>query len=293
MEWLQVRVNVGSELAEAVAEVLARFAPRGVVIEAGPEGATATQVAVYAYLPADETLATTRRKVEESLWHLSQIAPIPDPEFTNIAEADWASEWKKQLRVLHIGQRTVIRPSWLPYTARKGEVVIELDPGMAFGTGMHPTTQMCLMSLERHSRPEMQILDLGTGSGILAIAGAKLGASSVLALDTDPQAVQVARQNARLNTVADQVKVSQGSIAQAKGPYDLVMVNILAKVIIQMAGQGLADLITPDSLVVIAGLILDQEEEVTAELARSGLVVSKRQQIEDWVSLEMSRVAQR
>ena len=284
-----MRVDVDCELAEAVAEVLARFAPRGVVIEAGPEGISAKQVAVYAYLPADEHLPRTRRQVEEAIWHLSQIAPIPDPEFTNVAEADWASEWKKQLQVLHIGQRIVIRPSWLPYTARKGEVIIELDPGMAFGTGLHPTTQMCLISLERHTRPGMKLLDLGTGSGILAIAGARMGAHSVLALDTDPQAVDVARQNASLNGVASLVRVAQGSLAQAEGPYDLVLVNILAKVIIQMAGQGLDKLISPSGLLVIAGLIADQEDEVTSELSRAGLAVTSRQQIEDWVSIEMSR----
>ena len=289
MEWLQVRVDVDSELAEAVAEVLARFAPRGVVIEAGPEGVNASQVAVYAYLPVDEHLATTRRQVEEGIWHLSQISHIPEPEFTNIAEADWSSEWKKQLRVLHIGQRMIVRPSWLPYLARKGEVVIELDPGMAFGTGLHPTTQMCLISLERHIQPGMQLLDLGTGSGILAIAGARLGAGSVLALDTDPQAVQIARQNARLNGVADLISVSQGSLAQAEGPYDLVLINILAKVIIQMAGQGLGEIIQPQGIVVIAGLIADQEKEVAAELSKAGLVITDRQQIEDWVSLELSR----
>ncbi len=287
MEWLEVSVQTGSEAAEAVAEVLARFAPRGVAIKAGPEGIGFGPVTVCAYLPAGVNLPQTRRKVEEALWHLGQLLPIPDPIFRPVAETDWAEAWKEHLRVLHIGQRVVVRPSWLSYLPQEGELVIELDPGMAFGTGLHPTTQMCLMALEEHVRPGTRLLDLGTGSGILAIAGAKLGAASVLALDDDPQAVAVARQNVRRNDVADRVRVVEGSLAQADGSFDLVLVNILAKVIVEMAGQGLGERLSPGGLLAAAGLVADQEEEVQAALRQAGLVVSGRRQMDDWVGLEV------
>ncbi len=285
-EWLELSVTVSGEAAEAVAEVLSRYAPDGVAIEAGPEGIAAGPVTVRAYLPVDERLAETRRRAEEGLWHLGQILPIPDPTFRRIAETDWAEAWKAQLRILHIGQRIVVRPSWLPYSPAEGEIVIELDPGMAFGTGLHPTTQICLLALEEHIRPAMRVLDLGTGSGILAIAAARLGAASVLALDNDPQAVAVAQQNVRHNGVADRVEVLPGSLDQASGRYELIVVNILAQVIIEMLAAGLGTRLTEGGLLVLAGLLLEQEGEVIAALRRAGLTVRRRRQVEDWVGLE-------
>jgi ribosomal protein L11 methyltransferase len=293
MEWLEVSVLASSETAEAVAEVLARFAPSGVAIQAGPEGIGAGPVTVRAYVAAGPDVDEIRHRICESVWHLGQILPIPEPTFRCVAETDWAEAWKAHLQVLKIGQRIVVRPSWLEYSPRPNEVVIELDPGMAFGTGLHPTTQMCLMALEEHVRRETRLLDLGTGSGILAIAGAKLGARPVVALDNDPQAVTVARQNARRNGVMDQISVAEGSLAEASGTFDLILVNILAKVIVHMAGQGLAERLRPNGILVVAGLIEDQEEEVRAALRGAGLTLIGRRQMEDWVALEASPGARR
>jgi ribosomal protein L11 methyltransferase len=289
MEWLEVSVRASGEEAEAVAEVLSRFAPHGVAIEAGPQGIGSGSVRVCAYLPADGHLPQARRQVEEALWHLGQILPIPKPAFRPVAETDWAKVWKKHLRVLHIGRRLVVRPSWLPYRPQRDEVVITLDPGLAFGTGLHPTSQMCLLALEEHARPGMRLLDLGTGSGILAIAGAKLGAGPVLALDNDPQAVSVARENVGRNGVAGRVRVDEGSLAQADSLFDLVLVNILAKVIVEMARQGLSERLAPGGLLVAAGLVEEQEPKVDEALRQAGLVLAGRRQAEDWVALEFSR----
>lgn len=289
MDWLEVSVETTGEGAEAVAEVLSRFAPRGVALETGPEGFGAGVVAVRAYIPADDQLPQTRRRVEEALWHLGQILPIPPPSFRIVAETDWAEAWKQHLTVLHVGRRLVIRPSWLPYTPAEGEVVVELDPGMAFGTGTHPTTQMCLLALEDWMRPGARVLDLGTGSGILAIVAAKLGAGRVLALDTDPQAVGVARENVYRNRVADRVRVARGSLAQAVGRFDVVVVNILARVLIEMAEQGLARRLAREGRLIVAGLLAGQEEEVRDAFQRAGLAVVGRRQVEDWVALEAVR----
>lgn len=285
MEWLEVSVAVENEAAEAVADVLSRYAYHGVVIEAGPDSWNAGPVIIRAYLPADDQLGVNKRSVEEALWHLGQIRPIPAPTFRPVAEADWAEAWKEQLSVLHVGRRIVIRPSWRDYEPAPGDVVIQLDPGMAFGTGLHPTTQMCLVALEELLCPEAEVLDLGTGSGILAIAAAKLGAGRLLALDNDPVVVKVARDNVATNGVQGIVSVRCGSLAEAPGRYDLVMVNILARVIVEMMQEGLATRVRSGGNLIAAGIIADQEPEVIAALEGEGLTLAARQQRDDWVCL--------
>jgi ribosomal protein L11 methyltransferase len=285
MEWLEVSVTVENEAAEVVAEVLSRYVYRGVAIEAGPEGWNAGPVVVRAYLPADDQLQATKRRIEEALWHLGQIRPIPAPTFRPVAEEDWAEAWKERLDVLRIGQHVVIRPSWREYVPEPEDVVVQLDPGMAFGTGLHPTTQMCLAALEELTRPETTVLDLGTGSGILAIAAARLGAGRVLAVDNDPVAVKTARGNVVSNGVQGTVSVVYGSLADVPGSYDLVVVNILARVIVEMMQEGLANRVRPGGRLITAGIIADQEPEVVAALEQKRLALVERRQTGDWVCL--------
>jgi len=290
MGWLEVSVQVDSETAEAVAEVLSRYAyHRGVAIEWQPENAPGGPVFVRAYLPMDADTDLKRQRVREALWHLGQIAPIPEPKFQPIVEVDWSETWKKHMPVLQIGERIVIRPSWLEYTPRPSDIVIQLDPGMAFGTGLHPTTQLCLRALEREPISGGNVLDLGTGTGILSIAAAKLGARSVLAVDNDPIAVQVARENVAENQVADLVTLRQGELAAAPGEYDVVLVNILARVILDMVDNGLVKHIRPGGFLIAAGLLEEQEREVRVAFEEEGFVQQDRQQIKDWVSLVARR----
>ena len=285
MGWLEVSVTVRNEAAESVAEVLSRFAHRGVVIEAGPDGWNAGPVIVRAYLPADDRLRASKRRVEEALWHLGQIQPIPAPSFHPVAEEDWVEIWKERLDVLHVGQRIVIQPSWREFTPVPGDIVIQLDPGMAFGTGLHPTTQMCLTALEEVIQPGADVLDLGTGSGILAIAAAKLGARHVTAVDNDPDATRTARENVAANHVQENVSVIDGSLPEAHGSYDLVVINILARVIVQMAQEGLAERMRPGGTLIAAGVLADQESGVIAALEKARLAVTQRWQMDDWVCL--------
>lgn len=290
-EWLEVSVKVGAETAEAVAEVFSRYAyHRGVVIEAGPGSWSAGPVVVRAYLAVDDELGHKQRRVEEALWHLGQIQPIPDPAFRIVAEAEWADLWKKQLKVLRIGQHIVIRPSWLEYAPQSRDVVVQLDPGMAFGTGLHPTTQLCLLALEEHLRPGMTVLDLGTGSGILAIAAAKLGAERVMAVDSDPQAVDIARDNVAINNVGGMVRVAHGSLTGITECYDLVMVNIVARVIEDLVREGLVTRLRPGGKMVTAGIVADQEPAVAAALNQGGFILAGRRQENDWVSLLAKRI---
>lgn len=313
MEWLEITVNCEPEHAEAVADVLARYAPGGVAIQQNaldlkgdqwsPDGPLEPVAAVRAYLAIEPGLEEKRRQVEEALWHLRQIAAIPEPQFSTVAEEEWANAWKEHFHVTRIGRRFVIKPTWRDYVPQAGDVVIELDPGMAFGTGLHPTTQMCLGALEKHLRAGDRVLDLGTGSGILAIGAAKLGAAACLATDIDPVAVQAARANVAANGVSDRAQVEQGSLAEisnlnpslkrgagsqiSKGDlkFDFLLVNILAKIIIELCGQGLGDVVRPGGLAMFAGLIDTQEADVRQALGRAGFVVLERTQEKDWVGL--------
>lgn len=290
MEWLEVSVEVDHETAEAVAEVLSRYAHRGVVIEGGPDGWHADPVVVRGYLPVSDGLWAQKKRIEEGLWHLGQIRPISDPSFRSVAERDWAEAWKKRLKVLHVGERLVICPSWLDYDPKPDEIIIRLDPGMAFGTGLHPTTQSCLRALESLVRPGTTVLDLGTGSGILAIAAAKLGAESVLALDSERQAVAVARGNLSENDVDECVRVRHGSLADVSGSYDLVAVNILARVIMEMVEEGLSERLRPSGVIIAAGITVDQVSDVIGVFERSDLELVDRRQEGDWVNLVAKRI---
>jgi ribosomal protein L11 methyltransferase len=296
-EWLEVCVMTEAETAEAVSEVMSRYVPNGVAIEqiardiqlGADEGAAAQLepiVAVRAYLPMENDVETKRRQIEEALWHLAQIAHIPEPTFRIVAESDWANAWKEHYHVVHLGDRFVIKPTWREYRAKPNEIVMELDPGMAFGTGLHPTTQMCLAAIEKYARPEMRTLDLGTGSGILAIGAALLGVKSIVGIDNDPLAVKVAAENAALNHVAEQVTVESGSLAEAaQRTYDLIIVNILARVIIDLCEDGLGRVVRSGGLAIFAGLIDTQEYGVREALYAQGLTVIDRLQEKDWVCL--------
>jgi ribosomal protein L11 methyltransferase len=301
MRWLEVSLTVNGEAAEAVADVLTRFAPEGVALEATrletspdtDEARPAGEVLVRAYLPVDATLDVRRAELEQALWHLGQLLPLPAPAFRPVADTDWAESWKANFQPLRLGRRLMIIPAWLDPALEPGVVAIRLDPGMAFGTGTHPTTQLCLLALERHLVPGAPVLDLGTGSGILAIAAARLGSGPVLALDVDPEAVRVAGENTAANGVAGQVRVAQGSLAQVlAGAYGaewlgapLVVANILARIIITLLSEGLAESVAPGGLLVVSGILESQAFEVVAALKIAGLTLVAKEQIDDWVAL--------
>jgi ribosomal protein L11 methyltransferase len=293
-DWLEISVRVDGEAAEAVSELLNRYSRGGAVIEHRlVDGLGAhddvDEMQVKGYIPAEDW--GLKRQIEEALWHLGQLYPIPDPEFAVVGEADWAEAWKAHYGVLHVGQRTAIVPAWQTYDPAPGEVTIVLDPGMAFGTGTHPTTQLCLAALEELPVAGMRVLDLGTGSGILSIAAAKQGAASVRAVDIDPIAVASARENVVANGVAGVVRVDAGSLAESRGTYDLVLVNILSGVIVDLLERGLAGVLRPDGMVIASGIIDDQEADVAGAFEAHGIEVTERRRERDWVALIGRRVA--
>jgi ribosomal protein L11 methyltransferase len=248
---------------------------------------TEASVVVKGYLPADGDLARRRRALRRRLTALALPATVRSRW---LSEEDWAHAWKEFFPVLRVSARLVICPTWRSYRPREGEAAIRLDPGMAFGTGQHPTTLMCLRALEELLRPGMDVLDLGTGSGILALAAAKLGAASVLALDIDPQAAAVARENVRLNGLEAAVQVEEGGLDETpRATFDLAMANISAPVIVEMA-PALAEVLRPGGVLIVAGFSAESAERVSSALARTGLMAERSLADGDWRGLIARRV---
>lgn len=287
LRWTEISVAVDAEAAEAVSALFEQYGEGGAVIEEVPQrqaGPGMVRCVVKAFLPADDQERLQR--LQEALWHLGQIHPLAEPRIRELGPTDWAEAWKSGYQVLKIGRRLRIVPSWIPYEPGPDEVIVTLDPGMAFGTGLHPSTQLCLEALEELIRPGMRILDVGTGSGILAIAAAKLGAAEVLAVDIEGIAVRTARENIHLNGMGDVIKVEQGSVDDVyRGRYDGVLANILAEVLARLA-PDLADHVAPGGWLVSSGIIESHLPAVERAYHVAGLEIVRRWQIDDWLALE-------
>jgi len=298
MSWLEVSLIVDGELAEAVADVLARFAPNGVVTESEvkfldeeDEGTPVGDVAVRAYLPADEALEERRAKLEQALHYLGMIRPLPAPRYRPVADQNWMEAWKAHYQPIPIGMKLIVVPAWLD-SPEAQRILIKIDPGMAFGTGTHPTTQLCLEVLEQYTPPGGEVIDVGCGSGILSIAALKLGAASALGVDIDEAAVRASRENADANDVAvEKFRLGVGSVVEIlAGRFEprqapLVLANILAPVIIRLFEAGLEKLLTPGGVLVLSGILAEQAEAVLSAAKDHGLEMVEKRQMGDWVVL--------
>lgn len=294
-------MRVDGESAEALAEVMGRFGHQGVSLEQvgispdiwdEDEVPPAEQLLLRAYFRDDDSFPGKRRELETALGHMRLMYPMPNPSYSTVREDDWAEAWKAHYQPLRVGMRLLVRPLWVDVDLAPDDIEIALDPGMAFGTGTHPTTQLCLEALEKMAKPALDVLDLGCGSGILAIAAAKLGAGSVLALDIDPIAVQATRDNAAQNGVEQQVVAEQGSlesVISSSRRFDLLAVNILARIILELTGRGLAQVLRPGGIAIFSGIIEGQADDVEAGLRRAGLTPVARRSKGDWVLIEAVR----
>lgn len=294
--WLELSVDAPPEYAEPLSEIFRRYGEGGVAIEQPggfnpDEGETPPapeKVTIKTYLPIDATTQDRRGRIDAGARLIAKLAPVSDLRERVASEDEWRDSWKEFFHPLRIGRRIVILPTWRDCETKPGDAVVHLDPGMAFGTGHHPTTRMCLEALERALSPGDRVLDLGCGSGILSIAAAKLGAASVLGIEIDAVAVRSARANVEMNGVGDRAEIIRGTLPSAKAPpqsFDLALANISARVIVDMAAR-IADCLAPGGTLVASGVIEAHLAGVIAALESAGATVRERTMDGDWAALE-------
>lgn len=283
MKWIEIAVTVRPEAVDLVSSLLCELTGYGVEISSGGPGAPSPEavgsiVHVKGYLPEERAGQSA-----EIIACLSRFVLYP-VEVRELPETDWIRLWRSHYRTFRVGKRLVIRPPWEEYAPLPDDLVITLDPGMAFGCGTHPTTQLCLELLERVVKPGDVVCDVGTGSGILAIAAARLGASRVLGVDEDPVAVRVARENVARNGVAAVVRVVAGDLLRGVGePADVIVANIVADVIIAFAPEAARHLKSGGTFIA-GGIAAPREAEVTAALEKD-FVVREVARRNDWVAV--------
>jgi ribosomal protein L11 methyltransferase len=331
--WLELSLIAAVEAADAISEVFRANDVRGVAVEAlltpgADEGLAHREdrVRIVAYLPLDEETAGREQRIREGLWHLSafDLAPMSEPSRKILQEEDWANSWKEHFHPIRIGWRFVVKPSWHTFDAGPDDLVIQLDPGMAFGTGLHPTTRMMLEAIEgamtaparsileeeppvsrqlrtpeeppgangiAHEGADLsatgsRVFDVGTGSGILAIGAVLLGAGAIDAVDVESIACRVTRENAALNGVLERITISRGSIEQGTGKYDVILANIVSSVLVDIA-SAFRPLMHQDTRVFISGVIDAHADGVNEAFAHAGLEVINVMRTGDWLCEEL------
>lgn len=308
--WIEVNVAVTHEAVEAVSDVLISAGTKGVAIEdpqlindlrnSGtweltdiPEQMNTEVVTVSAYYPDDEELNGRLAFIDAGLTAIEERIGnyrFGNTRFRKLAEKDWANEWKQYFHTTHVGKHLVIKPSWEEYEAQPGEKIIKIDPGMAFGTGTHHTTNMCMENIERVLKPGMTVYDVGTGSGILAIASALLGAKEIVAVDIDAVAVRVAQENITDNGLSHIIDVRQGDLlAGTSGQADLILANIIADIILLFL-QDVPKRLKDDGIFLASGIIEERVVDIEAKAKEVGLKVDNIDHRGGWVVMQMSKV---
>ncbi|GLC88557.1 50S ribosomal protein L11 methyltransferase [Lysinibacillus piscis] len=307
MKWSELSIHTKNEAVEAISNILHEAGASGVVIEDSAEFGKPREdqygeiyalneddfpkdgVIVKAYLSESSFLNETVEEIKVAITNLTNFnIDIGENSVTvvEVNEEDWATAWKQYYHPVKISERFTIVPTWEDYTpVSTDELIIELDPGMAFGTGTHPTTVMCLQGLEKIVKADNTVVDVGTGSGVLSVGAALLGAKSVHALDLDEVAVRSAKENVTLNKVDDQVTVYHGNLLDTvKEPADVVVANILADIIISFTDDAFS-IVKPGGYYITSGIIGAKRDEVKAALQASGFVIEEVLLMEDWVAI--------
>lgn len=281
MTWHEVSIEVPFEYVEPISYLFDRHG-NGLSTQLQDNGT----VLLRTYLPSGSRQQLAHIEVGVKL--ASILEPLGELNVRSLDdETDWQNAWKSHFSLLKLGKRLVIKPSWIDYEGSPEDLVIELDPGMAFGTGYHPTTYTCLELLEELVFPGAKTLDLGTGSGILTIAMAKMGAAEVIALDTDPVAVRAAQKNVQEAGIEGKVELAQGTVPHplaAGGQFDLAVANISARAVGDRAAAIYA-LLKPEGVFIGSGIIHGQHQEAESAIRKAGFASIEVRQKEDWIAL--------
>jgi ribosomal protein L11 methyltransferase len=309
MQWCEAIVHTNTQGSDAVSELMIRMGATGTEIVDRADVPDPTKPGVYWEMFDPAMLNAMPEDVLVKGWFAqdgnthdvlaglrAQLAALKADGFdfgalsmetADVADEDWAENWKQYYKPFRIGDRLVVKPSWEVYAPQMGDVVVELDPGMAFGTGTHETTFMCMELLQVYLREGERVMDVGTGSGILAIAAAKLGASRVLAVDIDPDAVRVAAENIAKNGVGDTVRAVAGDLVNGESmPCELAVANIVADAICLLAGP-LTRHLTRGGVLICSGIIREREADVLAAAQAAGYAVAERLTRGEWVALAL------
>jgi ribosomal protein L11 methyltransferase len=307
MKWSEISIHTSQEAVEAVSNILHEAGASGVVIEdpemlmrdwdvtygevyqLSPQDFPEDGVIIKAYFPINSYLGETIEEIKLAVNNLVLFdIPIGLGQITlsEVHEEEWATAWKKYYKPVHISNRITITPTWEEYEPQsKDEMVIELDPGMAFGTGTHPTTVLCIRALEDYVSRGMHVIDVGCGSGVLSIAAAKLGAESILALDLDELAVKTTSINSKLNNVSGKIKFKQNNLLEGiETQADLIVSNILAEIIVRFVDDAYA-LLKPGGTFITSGIIAQKEEDVKEALSQAGFEIIETRHLEDWTAI--------
>jgi ribosomal protein L11 methyltransferase len=288
MRWIELSSSVDPDLVEKATSILGRYSSGGAVVEEPEfEDARKKSYSVKIYLLYNRSYHKTRQEIEQ------ELAQLPFPVRLSerlLKPEDWLDSLKKHFGILEIGEKFIIKPSWvcqsLPPSTR---ILIELDPGAAFGTGLHPTTRLCLLCLEKYLQPGMSVLDMGTGSGILSIAAAKLGAASILAVDIDPAAVKAAQSNVKANRVDKPVQVRRGTLSlriqrDFRDSFDMILANITARAIADLS-QGLSRVLKPEGILITSGIHPQGLDEVLIRLSLANFKFKAVEQDGEWYAV--------
>ena len=305
MNWAEVSIRTSHEATELVAEIFHDLGASGVVIEdpellnnyidSGlwdytdiPRAEQTEVVTVKAYLPVDEELDDKLRSFEQRVKALVESGIAGGPcaiSWNEVQDEDWSESWKKYFHTEKVGGLIVIKPSWEEYEASPDDIVVEIDPGAAFGTGQHPTTALCIRELETLVKGGMTVFDVGTGSGVLAITAAKLGASKVTAMDYDPTAVRIAGENVRQNHVEDIVATGRSDLLKSfEGKADIIVANIIADIILKLFDE-LEEHLKPEGKLVAGGIISERVADVTEGALAHGFAIEKVVEDSGWAIL--------
>ena len=294
-EWLELSIETPPEYVEPLTEIFHRYGEGGVAVEQpggfnpdeGESPPIPDRVVVKTYLPIDHTTDHRRSQIDVGVRLVAHLAPVTELRERRVSQSEWQNSWKEFFHVLRVGERIVVCPTWREYEAKPDEVIVHLDPGMAFGTGHHPTTRMCLEMIEQTVTPGDSVLDLGCGSGILSIAAVKLGAERAVGFEIDPIAVKAGRANIDLNRAADSVELIHGTLPSPRAPagsFDCVFANISARVVTDLAAR-IVECIAPGGRLLVSGVIEKHLDGVTDALIAEGATIERQEIDGDWVAL--------